>query len=56
LMSGQSSLTSVEGGDRITSIDVGSKGEEKIKIAFSAENSGDYAHRTIVLHFAGSRK
>ena len=60
LMSGQSSLTSVEGGDRVTSkqdkANGREKGEEKIKIAFPAENSGDYAHRTIVLHFAGSRK
>ncbi len=52
LMPGQNALTSVEGGDRVPT----KLGEEKIKISFPAENSGDYAHRKIVLHFAGSRK
>jgi glycogen debranching enzyme len=56
LMPSQSALASVEGGDRVTSSEVSNKGEEKIKIAFPAENSGDYAHRTVVLHFAGGRK
>ncbi|HEY2821817.1 MAG TPA: hypothetical protein VGJ06_12315 [Candidatus Acidoferrum sp.] len=56
LMAGQNALASVEGGDRVTSSQVDKKGEEKIKIAFAAENSGDYAHRKIVLHFSGSRK
>ena len=52
LIQGQSALGSVEGADRIAS----KIGEEKIKIAFAAENSGDYAHRKIVLHFSNSRK
>jgi glycogen debranching enzyme len=56
LMAGQNALASVEGGDRVASSQVDKKGEEKIKIAFPAENSGDYAHRKIVLHFSGSRK
>jgi glycogen debranching enzyme len=56
LMPGQSVLASVEGGERVTSSQIDKKDEEKIKIAFPAENSGDYAHRKIVLHFATSRK
>jgi glycogen debranching enzyme len=32
------------------------QGEEKIKVAFPGEKSGEYAHRKIVLHFAGGRK
>jgi glycogen debranching enzyme len=52
LMPGQNVLASVEGGERVTS----KLGEEKIKIAFPVENSGDYTHRKIVLHFSGSRK
>jgi len=52
LMSGQSVLASVEGGDRVAT----KLGEEKIKIAFPAENYGEYAHRKIVLHFSNSRK
>jgi glycogen debranching enzyme len=60
LMLGQDALASVEGGDRVASTqsqDRGQeKGEERIKIAFPAENSGDYAHRKIVLRFASGRK
>lgn len=52
LMQGQAALASVEGGDRVVS----KQGEEKIKIAFPPENSDDYAHRKIVLHFSSSRK
>ena len=52
LTQGQGVLTSVEGGDRVTS----KLGDEKIKILFPADNSGDYAHRKIVLHFSNSRK
>jgi glycogen debranching enzyme len=52
LMKGPNALTSVEGGQRVTS----KLGEEKIEIAFPTENSGDYAHRKIVLHFATGRK
>jgi glycogen debranching enzyme len=53
LMQGQSALTSVEGGDRMKS-KLGD--QERINIAFPEGNSGDYAHRKIVLHFSGSRK
>src|SRR3984957_17537383 len=56
LMAGQGALASVEGGDRVTSKQNDEKGAEKIKITFPAENSGEYAHRKIVLHFTGSRK
>ena len=56
LMPGQSALASVEGGDRVTSSQIDKKDEEKIKISFPAENSGEYAHRKIVLHFASGRK
>jgi glycogen debranching enzyme len=56
LIAGQSALASVEGGDRVTSTQGEKKGEEKIKIAFPEENSGDYAHRKIVLHFASGKK
>jgi hypothetical protein len=56
LMPGQSVLASVEGGERVTSSQIDKKDEEKIKISFPAENSGEYAHRKIVLHFATSRK
>ncbi|MBV9886971.1 MAG: hypothetical protein JO119_10535 [Acidobacteria bacterium] len=52
LMQGQGELASVEGADRVTS----KSGEERIKIALPAENSGDYVHRKIVLHFPSSRK
>ncbi|MBV8514352.1 MAG: hypothetical protein JO260_03540, partial [Acidobacteria bacterium] len=52
LVHGQGALASVEGGDLFAS----KMGEEKIKIAFPAGNSGDYAHRKIVLHFPNSRK
>jgi glycogen debranching enzyme len=50
--SGFSTLSGVEGGDRVAS----KLGEEKIKIGFPAENSGEYTHRKIVLHFSDSRK
>jgi hypothetical protein len=56
LMQAQGALASVEGGDRVASTNGSEKGEEKIKIAFPAENSGDYLHRKIVLHFSNSRK
>ncbi len=56
LMSGQNVLTSIEGGERVATSQIDKKGEEKIKIAFPAENSGDYAHRKIVLHFSNARK
>jgi hypothetical protein len=56
LIAGQSALASVEGGDRVTSTQGEKKGEEKIIIAFPEENSSDYAHRKIVLHFASGRK
>jgi hypothetical protein len=60
LMAGQGALASVEGGDRVTSeqgkANGQEKGEEKIKISFPAKNSGDYAHRKIVLHFSSNRK
>jgi hypothetical protein len=56
LMTGQNSLASVEGGERVSPKRRAENAEEKIKIAFPAENSGDYAHRKIVLHFSSSRK
>jgi glycogen debranching enzyme len=52
LMSGSNSLASVEGADIVAS----KNAEEKIKVAFPAETSGNYAHRKIVLHFSNSRK
>ena len=52
LMHGQSTIASVEGGDLAAT----KAGEEKIKIAFPAENSGDYTHRKIVLHFPRGKK
>jgi glycogen debranching enzyme len=51
-MLGFSTLSAVEGADRVAS----KQGEEKMKIAFPAENSGGYAHRKIVLRFSDSRK
>jgi len=56
LTQGQGGLASVEGADRVALTQNQEKGEERIKIAFPAENSGDYAHRKIVLHFSNSRK
>ena len=60
LIAGQSALNSIEGGSLVTSKknkETGKEtGEEKIKIEFPAENSGDYAHRKIVLHFSNNRK
>jgi glycogen debranching enzyme len=52
LTPGQNALASVEGGDRVTT----KLGEEKIKIVFPMENSGEYAHRKIGLHFVSARK
>ncbi|HUE42863.1 MAG TPA: hypothetical protein VMP12_04825 [Candidatus Sulfotelmatobacter sp.] len=60
LLAGQSALTSIEGGNLVTSKKNKETGketsEEKIKIEFPAENSSDYAHRKIVLHFSNGRK